>query len=425
MGDTRTIVCFGPGPQFKGGISDYNTSLALALDSHPDTDVHIVSWTQQYPAIIPREFVDRSSASDALKGSGVRVVYLTNYNNPFSWRKTYRHIVDLQPEKVVFQWSIAIQGPPIGYLTRKLAKHSEIEVIIDLHFVVQKENSSIDEYLTRRGIRCADTYIVHALKTFEELKSLYPARHFSLSRDGMRGCEDGTPVIKLYHPIYDLFQSQPGFDKAAFKREHGLREFVFLFFGFIREYKGLHNAIRAFARLAEKRDDVSLLICGESFWKTLDDRKWSTRLKTTLFGLAKKIFLKKSDDEGDYRPLELIKRLHIEDRALVFNTFIPNEDVHKYFQVSDAVVLYYLRATPSGIESLSYNFELPILATKVGHFPETVNDGVDGFLAEPGNIESMASQMERAITSPIPPENIRRKTKDMSWENYAGAVLKT
>ena len=79
------------------------------------------------------------------------------------------------------------------------------------------------------------------------------------------------------------------------------------------------------------------------------------------------------------------------------NEFIPNEDVHKYFQVSDCVVLYYLTATPSGIESLSYNFRLPILATKVGHFPETVKDGFNGYLAEDRDIESMAAVMEKYI----------------------------
>ena len=54
------IVCFGPGPMFKGGIANYNTALAKALDAMPDTEVHILSWTQQY-AIIPRDFIDNAS----------------------------------------------------------------------------------------------------------------------------------------------------------------------------------------------------------------------------------------------------------------------------------------------------------------------------------------------------------------------------
>ena len=97
----KTIVCFGPGPMFKGGISNYNTSLAKALEKQPDTDIHIVSWTQQYPAIVPREFVDKSSKADLLEGTNINVTYLTNYNNPASWYKTAKFIKELKAEKII------------------------------------------------------------------------------------------------------------------------------------------------------------------------------------------------------------------------------------------------------------------------------------------------------------------------------------
>lgn len=417
------VVCFGPGPKFKGGISNYNTSLAKALAKTPDTEVHIVSWTQQYPAIIPREFVDKSSRMDLLEGSNIKVKYITNYNNPVSWYETYRYIVSLKPDKVVFQWAIAIQGLPIGRIVSWLRQHPDIEVILDLHFVIQKENSSIDKFFTKMGIGRANTYIVHALKTYTELQTLYPKRNFHLSLDGQRSTEaKSQTVLKLYHPIYDLFQPQADFDQAGFKEQHGLRKNVFLFFGFIRKYKGLHHVIPAFQKVAAQRDDVSLLICGESFWQTLDNSKMSTKIKNALFGLAKKVVLRQSDDEREYNPLALIDQLQLQDRVAVFNTFIPNEDVHKYFQVADCAVLYYEYATPSGIESLSYNFALPLLATKVGHFPETIQDGFSGYLAEADNIDSMAEQMLRFLDQPIPRENIRAKTSELSWENYAKAI---
>lgn len=418
------IICFGPGPKFKGGISNYNTSLAKSLDSQPGTEVHIVSWTQQYPAIIPREFVDKSSKQDFLQGTDIQVHYITNYNNPLSWYQTYRLMLELKPDKVVFQWSIAVQGLPIGRIINWLGKHPAIEVIVDLHFVVQKENSNLDRFFTKMGIGAADTYIVHALKTFRELKELFPQKPFYLSEDGSRQNTGKThTVLKLYHPIYDLFQPQPDFDVAAFKKEHGLQDKVFLFFGFIRKYKGLHQVIPAFKKVADQRDDVSLLICGESFWQTLDNTKLSTKVKTALFGLAKSLFLKNQDNERDYRPLALVEELGLEDRVAVFNEFIPNEDVPKYFQASDVVVLFYETATPSGIESLSYNFSLPILATKVGHFPETIQDGYNGYLAEAGDIDSMAEQMIRFLDAPLPREHVAEKAAFLSWDNYAKTIL--
>lgn len=417
------IVCFGPGPKFKGGISNYNTSLAKAFDKMKDVDVTIVSWTQQYPAIIPREFVDKTSKTDFLEGTKIKVKYITNYNNPLSWTETYRFIKELKPDKVIFQWAIAIQGIPLGRIARMLRKNTDIEVIFDLHFVIQKESSSLDKKFTAYGIQPAHTYLTHAYKTVDELRELYPQKQFVVNETGKRATNGQQTVIKLYHPIYDLFQPDPQFDVAAFKQEHGLKKNVFLFFGFIRKYKGLHHAIRAFKKVADQRDDVSLVICGESFWKTLDQNKLSTKIKKALFGAAKSIFLKSKDNEGDYRPLQLVKELGLENKTLIRNEFIANEDVNKFFQISDAVLLFYEYATPSGVESLSYNFKMPILATKVGHFPETIQHGFNGYLAEAEDTDSMAQQMLRFLEQPIDRDNVEATTKKMSWENYANAIL--
>lgn len=418
------IVCFGPGPKFKGGISNYNTSLAKTLDKNPDNEVHIVSWTNQYPSIIPREFVDKTSQSDFLEGTRIKVKYITNYNNPFSWKETAKYIKSLNPDKVIFQWAISIQGIPMGSISKWLKKHCNAEVIFDLHFVVQKEGSTIDERLTKMGIKHADTYITHAYKTVDELKTLYPGRDFEVNETGERSKSEAITVIKLFHPVYDLYEPDPSFDTEAFKKELGLKEHVFLFFGFIRKYKGLHNALKAFKKVTDQRDDVSFLICGEEFWATLDTSKITTKIKRGLFAVAQKLFLKNKESEQDYRPLQLIEELNLEDSTVVKNEFIPNEDVNKYFQVSDCSVLYYLTATPSGVESLTYNFELPILATNVGHFPETINDGFNGYLAEDGDIDSMAEQMLKFIENPLPAENVRKSAENMSWENYVTAILK-
>lgn len=416
------VVVFGPGPVFKGGISNYNTSLAKAFDKL-GAEVHIVSWTQQYPAIIPRDFIDRKSKKDLLEGTGIKVHYVTNYNKPGTWNKTVKLIREINPKLVVFQWAIAIQGLPLGYIARKLRKKSNIEIVFDLHFVIQKEGSKVDNYFTRMGIRHAHTYVVHAYKTHDELKRLFPASSFKLLDPDGSATGSGKPVIKLYHPVYDMFKPDPAFDVKAQKEALRLKKNVFLFFGFIRKYKGLHHVIEAFARVAEQRDDVSLLIVGESFWSTLDSKKFSTRLKNATFGLAKKVFLRKQDDEREYRPLELIDALGLKDKVALVNDFVPNEDVHKYFQVSDAIMLYYLTATPSGVESIAYNFRMPMLATRVGHFPETVKDGFNGYLAEPEDIESMSAAMIRSIVNPIPRENIEETSRNMSWENYAKSIL--
>jgi glycosyltransferase involved in cell wall biosynthesis len=420
----KTIVCFGPGPMFKGGIANYNTSLAKAFDKLEDVDVHIVSWTQQYPAIIPRDFIDRKSKVDQLEGTGIKVHYITNYNNPASWKATVKLIKNLNPDKVIFQWAIAVQGIPLAYISKKLKKLKSAEVYFDLHFVVQKEGSALDTALTKRGIKHADAYIVHAYKTADELKALYPDKKFEVIERGAKIAGNGIKVLKLYHPVYDMFEPDLDFNVVNAKKEMKLNDHVFLFFGFIRKYKGLHNVIEAFSKVVRQRDDVSLLIVGESFWNTLDSRKLSTRIKNATFGVAKKIFLKKQDNERDYNPLALVEELNISDKVFIDNDFVPNEEVHKYFQVSDSIMLFYLTATPSGIESIAYNFNMPMLATSVGHFPETVKDGFNGYLAAPDNIESMAKAMIKSIEKPIDRNNVAATSKDLSWTNYANEILR-
>jgi glycosyltransferase involved in cell wall biosynthesis len=423
---TRKIVCFGPGPKFKGGIANYNTALAKTLDGIEQVEVYLISWTQQYPAIVPREFVDKNSKLDFLEGTGVKVEYITNYNRPGTWKETCRRIENIDPDITIFQWYNAHQGIPLNSIARRLKKTTRTEIIYDLHFVVPKENSNVDRKLTKRGLKRADSYIVHAYKTANELKELLPDQKYFLTENGQRStAKDEKNIIKLFHPIYSIFEPNEHFNIEEFKRENGLKKHVFLYFGFIRKYKGLHNAIEAFSKLTKERDDVSFLICGESFWHTLDNSKFSTKLKNFFFSIAKAIFTKKEDDEKNYRPLELIKKLGIEESCMVINEFVPNEDVHKYFQVSDAVVLLYLTATPSGVESLSYNFKMPILATNVGHFPETIEHGFNGYLAKAGDLDHMAEQMNLLIEKPIDRKNVERATHKMSWVNYAKSILNT
>ena len=419
----KRIVTFGPGPKFKGGIANYNTSLAKTFDKMGGTEVNIVSWTQQYPAIIPRDFIDRKSKTNLIEGTSIEVHYITNYNNPFSWHRTYRLIKSLDPDLIIFQWAIAIQGLPLGWIARKVVKKTRTEVIFDLHFVRQKEGSTLDILLTRLGIKYAHAYVVHSLKTAIELKELFPKRDFIISEYNNRDVTDFNRVIKLFHPVYDMYKPDPGFNIPACKKKLGLEEHVFLFFGFIRKYKGLHHAIRAFSELANNRDDVTLLIVGESFWQTLNSKKVITKLKNLLFGFFKSIFLRKKDDERNYRPLDLIDELGIRDKVCLVNEFVPNEEVHQYFQVSDYILLFYETATPSGVESMACNFKLPILATAVGHFPETIKNGYNGYLAESENIRSMAEIMQKALDEPIDRENVFAASKEMSWTTYAKAIL--
>lgn len=420
----QRIVVFGPGPRFKGGIAQFSISLCKALEAQGN-EVILVSWLQQYPSIIPRDFLDRSSKLNLLEGSHIQVHYLTNYNNPISWHSTANFISSLKPDKVIFQWAIAIQGLPMGYIAGKLKSLiPKTEVVFDVHNVVQKEGGALDRLLTRYALKKADTYIMHGKITIEEFGRFLPEVKFRIAANGER-FGDVKTILSLFHPKYDIYQPIQPFDINEERLKLGLQlngkvaKTVFLFFGFIRKYKGLHYALEAFAELRKTHPDAMLLVAGESFWDTVDKKKLSTRIKSAIFKLLKSIFISSKDQEKNYRPLDLIEELGLNNSVVVVNRFIPNEEVARFFLVSDAVVNFYEYATPSGVESIAYQFEKPVLATKVGHFAKAISPGLNGYLAEAADINSMTETMHLFIEKGIDKVAFENYCAQYSWESYA------
>lgn len=418
----RKIVVFGPGPRFKGGIANFTAALCNAIAENPEVEVHLVSWSQQYPAIIPRDFVDPKS-HDRILNNQVKLHYLTNYNNPLSWKKTADFIIKLNPEKIIVQWAIAIQGLPMAYIFKRVRAHCSAEIIFDVHNVIQKENSLFDRSFTRSALAQAHHFIMHGPSTISEFESFFPEKKFVITTDGNRSWNQPS-ILKLYHPIYGIFKPNSNLNIEYEKQKMGLKKYVFLFFGFIRKYKGLHYAIDAFAELAKERDDVSLLIVGESFWKNDEKKSIGKTVKKSIFKLLKKLFIKSRDQEANYRPLEQIKALNLEKSVVVVNEFVPNEDVHLYFQISDSVVNFYEYATPSGVESIAYQFLKPVLATPVGHFKETIINGENGYLSPSFDVHDLKNTLKMSIEKPITAEHIQVFKNKLSWKNYADCILK-
>ena len=59
----------------------------------------------------------------------------------------------------------------------------------------------------------------------------------------------------------------------------------------------------------------------------------------------------------------------------------------------------------------------------MGHFPETIQDGTNGYLADE-TLESMAATMEKMLDHPIDRSGVAAMKANMSWKSYAGAILK-
>lgn len=97
---------------------------------------------------------------------------------------------------------------------------------------------------------------------------------------------------------------------------------------------------------------------------------------------------------------------------------VPYETTGGIFSVHRATIvpsLVYENAPSVISESLSYG--VPVLASRIGGIPEMIEEGVNGWLFEPGNMESFIAAIEKAITSPLlmnPPK---------SYVDYVSEVL--
>ena len=73
---------------------------------------------------------------------------------------------------------------------------------------------------------------------------------------------------------------------------------------------------------------------------------------------------------------------------------------------------------------MAYNFSKPILASRVGHFPETIEDGRNGYLANAADVVDMAAVMEKFLQHPVPEANMNEMAARFSWKIYAEAISK-
>ncbi len=159
------------------------------------------------------------------------------------------------------------------------------------------------------------------------------------------------------------------------KRELGLdtHNKTILFFGNILAYKGVDYLVEAFIELANEDPSYRLIIAGRSKG---DPQYWNV--------ISKKI-------DSSLHLGKVIRRIE----------FIPDEDTELYFKAADILALPYTSIFQSGVLFLSYNFGLPVVATKVGSLADDVLVGETGFTSEPYSSEALASSFKQYFSSDL------------------------
>ena len=262
-------------------------------------------------------------------------------------------------------------APSLGYITRRMKKHCKVISILDN--VIPHEPHFFDAPLTRYFLKGSTGSVTLCEAVSHDLLALQPDSRYTV----------------IQHPLYSHF----GERKDRFETEeklglqHGMKNI--LFFGLIRTYKGLDILLEAFGKLP---DDYQLIVAGEPYGS---------------FDMYQKI----------------IDSLPGKDRILLNLKYIKDSEVSDWFSVADLAVLPYRSATQSGISSVSYHFEVPMIVTDVGGLKETIGDRGTGLVADEGTPECISKEIIRYFSDPAIRENcisnIRLEKERLSWKTFA------
>jgi glycosyltransferase involved in cell wall biosynthesis len=328
----------GPTYPYRGGIAHHTTMLYHALVSRGHR-VSLYSFKRQYPGWLFPGRTDRDVS--ALKLSA-ECEYTLDSLNPLTWWATGRAIGAHQPAVLILQWWVPFFAPMWMVLAR-LARRAGIKVLFICHNVLPHEQRPWDTWLARGALGLGEGFIVHSQEERARLSALLPGRRVA--------------VMPL--PTFVLSDRTCARDEARRRLRLPLDAPVLLFFGLVREYKGLRHLLAAMPEIRAELSDVQLLIAGE-FW----------------------------EDKQAY--LEQIARLGIGASVTIVDRYVPNEELPAYFAAADVAVLPYDHVTQSAVAQLAFGFNLPVITTHVGGLAEVISDGDTGLLVPPSDPAALA-----------------------------------
>ena len=362
------LSCFYP---FRGGISQFNASLYLELGkSHT---VKAFNFTRQYPEFLfpgKTQYVTKDDDAVPIQSDA-----LLDQANPFTYGRTYRAIRDWEPDLVIISYWMSYFAPSLGYIARRLRKRCK--VISILHNVVPHEPRFFDAPLTRYFLSGCTGNVTLCDEVAEDLKRLSPK----------------ALNITLFHPIYGHFGEKMPREEAekALGLKPGMRNL--LFFGLIRDYKGLDILLDAFGKLDS---GYQLIVAGEPYGS----------------------FVK-------YR--NIIDRSPAKDRIRLFTRYIKDSEVKVFFSASDLAVLPYRSATQSGISAIAYHFEVPMVVTDVGGLRQSIGDCGTGLVAPKADADCVVREIRTyfsdANLKTLCVNSIKAEKDRLSWRTFSKRLL--
>lgn len=357
------IVVLGPAHPYRGGLASIMETMAREY-MRRGHEVAIYTFRVQYPSLL---FPGKSQYVDAPAPDDLRIERVVNTVNPLNWIAVGRRLRRERPDMVLMKYWTPFMAPCFGAIARIARGNGVTRVICQIDNVEPHEHHIVDRPFNRYFLGAVDGFVYMSEQVHGELKAYTSA-----------------PMLFSPHPMFENFGE--AVDRAEACRRLGLDSDIryMLFFGLIRDYKGLDLLLRAWA--SARPEGYRLIVAGE-------------------FYASREKYVSLIDESG------------LRDEVALHDRFIPDEEVRYYFSAADCLVLPYRSATQSGVTQIAYNFSLPMIVTDVGGLPEIVPDGRTGLVCAP-TAEGIADALRRVRevgTLRRLRDNFAEERKRFSW----------
>lgn len=364
------IIILGTAYPYRGGLAAFNERLAHEYQNQGH-EVEIYTFTRQYPDSL---FPGKTQYSTDPAPKDLNIVRKVHSYNPINWFKVGREIAQKSPDVLVFAYWMSFMAPCMGTVARQVRRNRHTRILALVHNMIPHEPNFLDKILPPYFVKSMDGFMALSESVVHDIE------HFD-----KREC----PKRFSPHPIYDHYGERLPREQALSLLNLDPDSRYVLFFGFIRAYKGLDLLLDAFADEQMRELDVKLIVAGEFY--------------------------------GDSAPyMRQIKKNGLDNTVLLFNDYIPDGEVNRYFSAADIVAQPYKTATQSGVTQIAFHFEKPMLVTNVGGLPEIVPDGKIGYVVEP-DAQQIAGALHRFFTENKQTEferNVSEEKKKYAWSTF-------
>jgi D-inositol-3-phosphate glycosyltransferase len=246
---------------------------------------------------------------------------------------------------------------PLELFNVLLAKLLGLRVVVTAHDVRSFAEHLSIPWMVDKAYRVSDKVIAQSEVSKRELRTVLQEAETKIAT---------IPHGNYLHSIGEVPAQEEA--RAQIGLPDGAR--VLLFFGQIKEVKGLDVLLRAMPRLVEEFPDAVLLIAGR-VWK---------------------------DDFRRYQ--EQIDALGIAGNSVLRIRFIPEPEVADYYAAADVVVLPYRRIYQSGVLLMAMSYGKPVVVSDIEGMTEVVVDGVNGYVFSSGDAEALADKLIEVMSDP-------------------------